>query len=77
MQLKQGYLMKTISTDIKFELQHLEEISEFSDALFPSHLQAGYRVNCVPEGSWVLCGEVFKATWSEELSDRCAAVVHV
>ena len=57
-----------------FELQHLKQISKFSEALFPSHLQGGYRVNCVPDGSWVLCGEVVKAMWSEELSDKCAAV---
>ena len=51
------------------QLQHHEQISEFSEALFPSHLQACYSVNCVPDGSWVYCGEVFKVTQSEELSD--------
>ena len=69
--------MKTVTMDISFELQHLKQISEFSKALFPSHLQGGYSVNCVPNGSWVLCGEVFKTTWSEELSDKCAAVIYV
>ena len=71
------FLMKTVTMDISFKLQHVEQISEFSEALFPSHLQAGYCVNCVPGGSWVLCGEVFKVTWSEELSDKCAAVIYV
>ena len=33
---------------IPFKLQHLEQISEFSEALSPSHLQAGYHLNCVP-----------------------------
>ena len=50
--------MKTVTMDISFELQHLEQISEFSEALFPSHLENGYCVKCVPNGSWVLCGEV-------------------
>ena len=47
--------------------------------LFPSHLQAGYHVNYVPDGSWVHCGEVLKATWSGELSGKCtcAAVIYV
>ena len=70
-------LMKTVTMDIPFKLQHLKQISEFSEALFPSHLQAGYRVNCVPDGSWILCGEVLKAMWSEELSYKCAAVICV
>ena len=70
------FLMKTVTMDISFELQHLEQISKFSEALFPSYLQGGYRVNCVPDGSWVLCGEVLKALWSEELSDKCAAVIY-
>ena len=39
--------MKTVAMDIAFELQHLEQISEFSEALFPSHLENGYRVKCV------------------------------
>ena len=51
----QGFLMKRVTVDILFELQHLEQISEFSEALFPSHLQAEYHVNCVPDGSWVHC----------------------
>ena len=55
-------LMKTVTMDISFELQHIEQTSKFSEALFPSHLQGVYRVNCVPVGSWVLCGEVLKAT---------------
>ena len=55
-------LMKTVTMDILFKLQHLKQISEFSEALFPSHLQGGYSVNCVPNDSWVLCGEVFKTT---------------
>ena len=33
--------------DISFELQRHEQISEFSEALFPSHLQGGYHVNRV------------------------------
>ena len=45
--------------------------------MFPSHLQGGYCVNCVPDGSWVHCSEVFKATWSEELSDKRTAVIYV
>ena len=69
--------MKTATMDIPFELQHLEQISEFNKALLPYHLQAGYYVNCVPDGSWIHCGEVFKATWSEELSDKCIAVIYV
>ena len=51
--------------------------SEFSEALFPSYLQAGYHINCVPDVSWVYCNEVFKATWPEELSDKCVAVICV
>ena len=70
-------LMKTVTMDISFELQHLEQTSRFSKALFPSHLQGGYHVICIPDGSWVLCGEVLKATWSEGLSDKCAAVIYV
>ena len=54
-------LMKTI-TSFELPVQHLKQISEFSEALFPSHLQGGYCVICVPDGSWVLCGEVLKAT---------------
>ena len=54
--------------DISFKLQHLEQISEFTEALFPSHLQGGYRVNCVSDGSQVPCGEAFKTTWSEEVT---------
>ena len=46
--------------------------------MFPSCLQAVYHVNCVPDGSsWVYCGEVLKATWSGQLSDKCAAVIYV
>ena len=70
-------LMKTITMAISFELKHFEQISEFCEALFPSHLKGDYSVNCVPNGSWVLCGDVFKATWSEELSKKCAAVIYV
>ena len=66
-------LMKTVTMDISFKLKHLKQISEFSEA----NLQGGYRVNCVPDGSWVLCGEVLKAMWSEELSDNCAADIYV
>ena len=29
------FLMKTVTMDISFELQHLKQISEFSKALFP------------------------------------------
>ena len=75
--VEERLLMKTVTMDILFELQHLKQILGFSEALFPSHLQGGYSVNCVPNGSWVLCGEVFKATWSKELSDKCAAVIYV
>ena len=46
MQLKQGFLMKTVTMDISFKLQHLEQISEFSEAIFLSHLQGVYCVNC-------------------------------
>ena len=51
--------------DAPFELQHLEWIAEFIEALFPSHLKASYRVNCL-DGSRVHCDEVLKAmfTWS-------------
>ena len=71
--------MKTGTMDIPFELQHLEQISEFSKALFPSRLQAeaGYHDNCVSDGSWIHCGEVLKATWSGELSDKCVGVIYV
>ena len=70
-------LMKTVTVDISFKLQHLKHISEFSEALFPTHLQNGHCVNCVPNGSWVLCSEVFKAKGSEEeSSDKCAAVIY-
>ena len=69
--------MKTATMDIPFELQHMEYISEFSEALFPSHLQAGYFVNCVPDGSWVHCGEVLKAMWSGKLRNKYAAVIYV
>ena len=68
--------MKTVTMVISFEL-HLEQISNFGEALFPSHLQGGFYVNCVPDSSWILCGEVFKVTWSEDLSDKCAAVIYV
>ena len=44
-------LMKTVTMDSSFELQHLEQISEFSETSFPSHLQGGYHINCVPDGS--------------------------
>ena len=68
--------MKTVAMDIPFKL-HLEQISEFTEALFPSCLQAGYHVNCVLNGSLVHCGEFVKATWSGVLSDKCAAVINV
>ena len=69
--------MKTVTMDISFKLQHLKQISEFSETLFPSRLQAGYHVNRVPDGSWVHCGEVLKEKWSGELSDKCATVIYV
>ena len=70
--------MNTVTMDILFKLQHFEQISEVSEVLFPSCLQAGYHVNCVPDGSsWVYCGEVLKATWSGELSGKCAGVIFV
>ena len=69
--------MKTGTMDIPFELQHLKYLSKFSEALFSSCLQAGYHVNCVPDGSWIHYGEVLKATWSGQLSDKCATVIYV
>ena len=69
--------MKTGTMDIPFELQHLKQILEFSEALFPSPSQAGYHVNCVLNGSWVHCGEVIKAMWSGGLSGKCIAVLYV
>ena len=69
--------MKTATMDIPFELQYLKQISELSEALFPSCLQAGYHVNCVPGGSWVHCGEVPKAMQSGELSYKCRLVIYV
>ena len=48
--------------------------SRFQSLVKPCFLQGGYSVNCVPNGSWVLCGEVFK---SEELNDKCATVFYV
>ena len=57
-ELKQGFLMKIATIDIPFDLQHLKQSSEFREALFSSHLQAGYHVYCVPDDSWVHCGEV-------------------
>ena len=77
LQLKQGFSMKTVTMDISFKLQHLKQISEFSETLFPSRLQAGYHVNRVPDGSWVHRGEVLKEKWSGELSDKCATVIYV
>ena len=53
--------VKTATMDNQFELQHLKQISEFGEALFPYNLQAGYHVNCVLDGSWVHCGEILKA----------------
>ena len=53
--------VKTATMDIPFELQHLKKISEFSEALSPYLLQAGYHVNCVSDSSWVHCSEVLKA----------------
>ena len=69
--------MKTVTMDTSFELKHLEHISQFSEALFLSLSQGGYHISCIPDGSWVHCDEVFKATWSEELNDKCAAVIYV
>ena len=43
--------------------------------LFPSRLQANCPVNCMLDSSQVQCGEIYKATWSEDLSDKCATVV--
>ena len=43
--------------------------------MVPSYLQANCRVNCVPDSRHVYCGRVLKATWSGELSDKCAIVV--
>ena len=50
--------------DIPFDLQQLKYISEPSETLFSSYLQAGYHVNCVPGGNWVHCDKVPKETWS-------------
>ena len=69
-------LMKTVTMDI-LSVLHLKQISEFSETLFPTQLQGNYHVNCVTDGSWVLCGEIFKAKGSEESSDKCAAVIYV
>ena len=70
--------MNTVTMDILFKLQQLEQISEVSEVLLPSCLQAGYHVNCVCDGSsWVYCEEVLKATWSRELSDKCSGVIYV
>ena len=69
--------MKITTIDILFELRHLKQISEFTEALFPTYLQTGFSINCVPNGNWVHCGEVLKATWLGELSDKCAAVIYV
>ena len=66
-------LLITATMDIPFELQYLGYISEFSEALFPSHLQASYHVNSVPDSSRVHCSEVLKATWPGKSSDKCAA----
>ena len=79
LQLKQVFAMKSATVDIPFELQYLEQISEFSEAC---HLATSWYlrqadINCVPNSSWVCCDEVFKATWSGELSDKCAAVIYV
>ena len=69
--------MKTVIIDILFELQHLEQVSELSEALFlPIYRLAIVSIYCVFDGSCVLCGEVFKAIWSEELNDKCAAVIY-
>ena len=69
--------MNPATIDIPFKLRHFEQISEFNEGLFPSCLQAGYHVNCVLNGSYVHCGEVPKATWSGEISDKCASVIYV
>ena len=71
--------MKTATMDIQFELQHLKQISEFNEALFPYHLQAGYHVNCVLDGGWVHCGNILKSKWSGEIniSDKCEVVTYV
>ena len=69
--------MNAATMDIPFKLRHFEQISEFSEGLFPSFLQAGYHVNCVLNGSWVHYGEVPKATWSGELSYKCRLVIYV
>ena len=31
----------------------------------------------ISAGSWILCGKVFKAMWSEELSDKFATIIYV
>ena len=70
--------MKTATIDIPFELQYFTVyISELSKALFLPHLQAGYHVNSVSDGSWVHCGEVLKAMWSGQLSNKCEAVIYI
>ena len=59
-----GYSIRVTTPRVDFRVQSLL-------------LQAGYHVNCVPDGSWVHCGEALKATWSGESSDKCAAVIYV
>ena len=46
-QLRQGFSMKTPIIDTPFGLMYLEYTTKFSEALFPSRLQASYRVNSV------------------------------
>ena len=57
--------------------QHLEQVLGFGEALFLSHLNAGYHVNCVPNGSWVHCGDILNATQSGKLNDNCATVIYI
>ena len=47
--LKQGFSMKMPIMDTPFEVKHLKYIAGFSEAAFPSHLQASqaYCVSCV------------------------------
>ena len=60
--------------DTQFQLQHLEQIAVFSEALvLPSRLQALYHVNCVPDrpgDGRIHCGRVLRqASDQERLSD--------
>ena len=52
--MRQGFSMKTAIMDNPFELQQLKLVAEFSDALFPSCLQAIVSIvhQIQQQGSW-------------------------